>query len=62
MVRIDLDDLLEPHRRQIRLEELLLLDVGDLHQHVDALALGGDDVELHLEDARRGRATARRRV
>ena len=50
-MRVDLDDLLEAHGREIRLEELLLLDARDLHEHVDALALGRDDVELHLEDA-----------
>ena len=49
VVRVDLDDLLEPLRRDVRLEELLLLQGGEVHEHVDALALGGDDVELLLE-------------
>ncbi len=48
---VDLDHLLQADGGEIRLEELLLLDLGDLQEHVDALALGGDHVELHLEDA-----------
>ena len=51
VVRVDLEHLLEPRRRDVRLEELLLVDVRELHQDVDALALGRDDVELRLEHA-----------
>ena len=46
---IDLERLLEPQGRQVGLEELLLLEVGELEQHLDALALGLDHVELLLE-------------
>jgi hypothetical protein len=47
--RVDLDDLLQAGRREIRLEEVGLLVFRDLEEHVDALALRLDDVELHLE-------------
>ena len=55
VVRIDLEHLLEPLRRDVRLEEVLLLDARELHEDVDALALGGHDVELALEDRARAR-------
>src|SRR5690606_38955519 len=41
--------LLEPLSRDVELEELLLLDVRDLDQDLDALALRLDHVELTLE-------------
>ena len=50
VVRVDLEDLLEALRREVGLEELLLLDRRELHEDVDALALGRHDVELLLED------------
>ena len=46
VVRIDLEHLLEALRREVRLEEVLLLERRELHQDVDPLALGRDDVEL----------------
>ncbi len=51
MQRIDLEHLLETGRGEVGLQELLLLDLRELHQDVDALALAGDDVELLLEHA-----------
>ena len=51
MVRVYLEHLLEPRRGDVRLEEVLFLQAGDLEKEVDALALGGRDVELRLENA-----------
>src|SRR5580700_604215 len=50
VVGIDLEHLLQPPRREIRLEEVLFLKGGELRQKVDSLALGRDHVELALED------------
>ena len=70
VVRVDLEHLLEPLRREIRLEEVLLLERREVHQDVDLLALGRrrrraalsstrDELRPlleHLVDARRARA------
>ena len=57
VVRVDLEDLLEALRRDVRLEEVLLLQLRQVHEDLDPLALRLDDVELALEHLRRDPAT-----
>jgi hypothetical protein len=51
MVGVDLEDLLEALRGEVRLEEMLLLEVRELEEDVDPLPLRGDDIELGFEHA-----------
>ena len=51
VVRVDLEHLLEALRREVGLEEVLLVQRREVHQDVDLLALGRDHVELPLEHA-----------
>jgi hypothetical protein len=46
----DLERLLVALSRNVELEEMLLLVLRNFEQHLDALALGLDDLELTLED------------
>ncbi len=49
VVWIHFEHLLETLRRQVSLEEVLLVQRGELHEHVDLLALGRHHLELALE-------------
>ena len=40
VVRVDLEHLLEALRREVRLEEVLLVQRREVHEHLDLLALG----------------------
>src|SRR5262249_38757180 len=52
LARVDFHHLLETSGRQVGLEELLLLDVSDFHEHFDALTFRRHDVELQLKHTR----------
>ena len=49
VVGVDLEHLLEPLGREVGLEEVLLVERREVHEHLDLLALGRHDVELTLE-------------